>query len=145
VAAPWVAIPLFNLLRIGDRPFWGSGRPRGHGRPSQKVGGEAQTPKMAPPFRRASRAPGAPETLAKGRGRSPPPFGRASGAPGAAQTSKMASLKNEIYLPQYCQILPNKDSDRAACGSKLCASRSELKTEPILRKGSCRYRCSQES
>ncbi len=38
--------------------------------------------------------PGAPETLAKGGGRSPPPFERASGAPGAAQTRKMADPKN---------------------------------------------------
>jgi hypothetical protein len=33
-------------------------------------------------------APGAPETLPKGGGRSPPPFGRASRALGAAQTPK---------------------------------------------------------
>jgi hypothetical protein len=42
-------------------------------------------------------APGAPETLPKGRGRSPPPSGMVSGAPGAAQTPKMTdfrSLKN---------------------------------------------------
>ncbi len=47
VAILWEGI--LNLLRVGNRSFWGSGRPR---RPFQKVGGfaphllEAQTPKM---------------------------------------------------------------------------------------------------
>ena len=39
-------------------------------------------------------APGAPESLAKGKGRSPPPFGRVSGAPGAAQTPKMTDFRS---------------------------------------------------
>ena len=41
VAALWVAIEFLIFLRIEDRSFSGSGRPRGPGRPFQKVGGEA--------------------------------------------------------------------------------------------------------
>jgi hypothetical protein len=41
--------------------------------------------------------PGAPETLAKGGGRSPPPFGRASEAPGAAQTPKMTDFRPSLF------------------------------------------------
>ncbi len=46
-------------------------------------------------------APGAPDTLAKGGGRSPPPFGRVSGAPGAAQTPNMTDFRplNNLSLP----------------------------------------------
>ncbi len=51
-ALPWPAVHpdrrvavlwegTFNVLRIGNWSFWGSGRPRGPGRPFQKVGGEA--------------------------------------------------------------------------------------------------------
>ena len=32
---------VLNLLRVGNRSFWGSGRLRGHRRPLQKVGGKA--------------------------------------------------------------------------------------------------------
>ncbi len=57
VAALWEGI--LTCLRVGNRSFWGSGRP-----------------------------PGAPETLPKGGGQSPPPFGGLSKTPGAARTSK---------------------------------------------------------
>ncbi len=40
VAAHWGLIKIMNIIRIGNRSFWGSGRPRGPGRPFQKVGGE---------------------------------------------------------------------------------------------------------
>ncbi len=41
-------------------------------------------------------APGAPETLAQGGGRSPPPFGRVSGVPGPAQTPDPHGFKKFI-------------------------------------------------
>jgi hypothetical protein len=56
-------------------------------------------------------APGAPETIAKGGGRSPPPSGMVSRAPEAAQTPQMADLRSykiEKYLPKY-----NHDYGRA--------------------------------
>ena len=48
-------------------------------------------------------APGAPETLPKGGGRSPPPFWRVYKAPGATQTPKMADLRplKKVKIP--CQ------------------------------------------
>ena len=39
MAALWVAIKLYNSLRVGDRSFWVSGRPLGPRKPFQKVGG----------------------------------------------------------------------------------------------------------
>ncbi len=41
VAALWMAIRFQKVSRIGNRSFLGSGRPRGPGKPSKKVGGEA--------------------------------------------------------------------------------------------------------
>ena len=58
------SIKLINFLRIGDRPFWGSARPRGPRKPFQKVGR-----------------------------RSPPPSGMVSRTPGAAQTPKMTDFQ----------------------------------------------------
>ncbi len=50
-------------------------------------------------------APGAPETLAKGGGRSPPPVGSVSGAPGATQTPKMIDFRplNNLKFPPKVQ------------------------------------------
>ncbi len=53
-------------------------------------------------------APGAPETLAKGRGRSPIPFARVSKAPGANQTSKITyflSLKQKTTKPRCSHVI----------------------------------------
>jgi hypothetical protein len=51
-------------------------------------------------------APGAPEILAKGRGRSPPPFGRVSRAPGAAQTPKMTDFRPLQHLKFPPKVQP---------------------------------------
>ncbi len=65
VASLWVAIQLSNFLRIGNRSFWESERPRGPPRPFQKVGGFA--PHLSEGF---------------------------PGPPGAAQTSKMTDVQS---------------------------------------------------
>ncbi len=69
-------------------------------------------------------APGAPETLAKGGGRSPPPSGMVSRAPGAAQIPKMTdlrSLKNGKLLPKVqpplsFQVMSGNPGSRAYPG-----------------------------
>ncbi len=48
VAALWVAIENFKFTRIGNRSFWGSGRPRVQQKPLQKAGREAH-PRPLPP------------------------------------------------------------------------------------------------
>ncbi len=58
---------MLNSLRVINRSFRGSGRPRGPRRPFQNVGGLR-----------------------------PPPFARVSGAPGAAQTFKMTDFRSLI-------------------------------------------------
>ncbi len=44
-----MAIKICNLLRVGSRSFWGSGRPREPRRLFQKAGGEAPHPFKGPP------------------------------------------------------------------------------------------------
>ncbi len=43
VAALWVAIILLNVLKIGNRSFWGSGRPRGPGKALKNMGAKPPT------------------------------------------------------------------------------------------------------
>ena len=44
VAVHWGLIKIMIIIRIANRSFWGSGRPRGPGRPFQKVGGRNPPP-----------------------------------------------------------------------------------------------------
>jgi hypothetical protein len=99
VAALWVAIEFEDLLRVRNRSFWGSGRPRGPRRPLQKVGGEALFP-----------------------------FARVCGAPGAAQTPEMTDfrpLENSKSLPKYSHVRAeavhlsevSKKSQGRSCGA----------------------------
>jgi hypothetical protein len=80
--APYVAALWFGKFckkhqRIGHRPFLGSGRPRGTGKPFRKVGGEA-----------------------------PPPFARVSGVPGAAQTTKMTDFQSLTIFLNQAKVQP---------------------------------------
>ena len=82
-----MAIKFYDFVRVGNRSFWGSGRPRGPRRPLQKVGGEA------------------PHLLEGSPGPPGPP------RPQKWQISDPSKIEN--YLPKYSRVVGPDGPDRS--------------------------------